>query len=87
MVCITPRPKARRRALVADLVPQAQRGGAYGLYNAAIGITVLPASLIAGLLWQGVGDMDRIRPQRAVLLRRADGIAGWSLVCETCKIR
>ena len=43
------------RALVADLVPQAQRGGAYGLYNAAIGITVLPASLIAGLLWQGIG--------------------------------
>ncbi len=44
------------RALVADLVPQAQRGSAYGLYNAAIGITVLPASLIAGLLWQGVGS-------------------------------
>ncbi len=44
------------RALVADLVPQAQRGSAYGLYNAAIGITVLPASLIAGLLWQGVGN-------------------------------
>jgi MFS family permease len=44
------------RALVADLVPQAQRGSAYGLYNAAVGITVLPASLIAGLLWQGVGS-------------------------------
>jgi len=43
------------RALIADLVPSAQRGGAYGLYNAAIGITVLPASLIAGLLWQGIG--------------------------------
>jgi len=43
------------RALVADLVPSAQRGGAYGLYNAAIGIMVLPASLIAGLLWQGLG--------------------------------
>jgi MFS family permease len=43
------------RALVADLVPQAQRGTAYGLYNAAIGLTVLPASLIAGLLWQGLG--------------------------------
>lgn len=43
------------KALVADLVPQAQRGTAYGLFNAAIGLTVLPASLIAGLLWQGVG--------------------------------
>jgi MFS family permease len=43
------------RALVADLVPPAQRGSAYGLYNAAIGISVLPASLIAGFLWQGAG--------------------------------
>lgn len=41
------------RALVADLVPAEQRGTAYGLYNAAVGLTALPASLIAGLLWQG----------------------------------
>jgi hypothetical protein len=32
-----------------------QRGTAYGLFNAAIGIMALPASLIAGLLWQGAG--------------------------------
>jgi MFS family permease len=50
------------RALVADLVPPAQRGGAYGLYNAAIGLTVLPASLIAGLLWQGVGAWTGFGP-------------------------
>src|SRR6266542_6675367 len=50
------------RALVADLVPQAQRGSAYGLYNAAIGITVLPASLIAGLLWQGIGAWTGFGP-------------------------
>jgi MFS family permease len=41
------------KAFVADLVPDAKRGTAYGLFNAAIGITALPASLIAGLLWQG----------------------------------
>ncbi len=40
------------KALVADIVPQAQRGTAYGLYNAAIGLSALPASLIAGILWQ-----------------------------------
>lgn len=39
-------------ALVADLVPSDRRGTAYGLYNGAIGVTVFPASLIAGLLWQ-----------------------------------
>jgi len=43
------------KALVADLVPDAQRGTAYGLFNAAIGLTALPASVMAGLLWQGAG--------------------------------
>lgn len=41
------------KALIADLVPPSQHGTAYGLYNAAVGLTALPASLIAGLLWQG----------------------------------
>ncbi len=42
------------KALVADLVPAEKHGTAYGLYNAAIGLTALPASLLAGILWQGV---------------------------------
>jgi MFS family permease len=44
------------KALVADLVPREKRGTAYGLFNGAIGLTALPASLIAGILWQGVGS-------------------------------
>ncbi|HJW83662.1 MAG TPA: MFS transporter, partial [Anaerolineae bacterium] len=43
------------RALIADLVPDHLRGTAYGTYNAVLGILDLPASLIAGILWQGVG--------------------------------
>jgi MFS family permease len=43
------------KALVADLVPPEQRGTAYGLFNAAIGLTMLPASLIAGVLWENLG--------------------------------
>ena len=40
-------------ALVADMVPESEkRGTAYGIYNAAIGVSALPASLIAGILWQ-----------------------------------
>jgi MFS family permease len=42
------------KALVADIVPTEQRGTAYGLFNAAIGLSTLPASAIAGLLWQFV---------------------------------
>jgi MFS family permease len=41
------------KALIADLVAADQRGKAYGIYNAGIGLTAFPASLIAGLLWQG----------------------------------
>lgn len=41
------------KALIADLVPVEKHGTAYGLYNAAVGLTAFPASLIAGLLWQG----------------------------------
>jgi MFS family permease len=43
------------KAMVADLVPPERRGTAYGVFNAAIGLTALPASLLAGLAWQGIG--------------------------------
>ena len=50
------------RALVADLIRPERRGTAYGVYHTAIGITALPASLIAGLLWQGVGSWQGFGP-------------------------
>jgi len=40
------------RALVADLVPSHLRGTAYGLYNFAVGISTLPASVLMGFLWE-----------------------------------
>lgn len=43
------------RALVPGLVRPQVRGAAYGVFNAAVGVMALPASVIAGLLWQGVG--------------------------------
>jgi MFS family permease len=43
------------KALVADLVRAEQRGTAYGLYNLAFSITVLPASLLMGALWHWRG--------------------------------
>lgn len=50
------------RAFIADLVPDARRGTAYGLYNATVGLMALPASLLAGLLWQGVGSWGGFGP-------------------------
>ncbi|MDQ3648733.1 MAG: MFS transporter [Acidobacteriota bacterium] len=43
------------KALVADLVAPTRRGAAYGMYNLAFGITVLPASLLMGALWDWRG--------------------------------
>lgn len=54
-------------ALVADLVPENMRGTAYGTYHAVIGILALPASLIAGLLWQGVGAWRGLGPSAPFL--------------------
>ena len=42
------------KAMVAELVPEQSRGAAFGLYNAAVGVMALPASFIAGMLWQRV---------------------------------
>ncbi len=50
------------KALVADLVRPEQRGTAYGLYNLAFSITVLPASILMGAVWDWKG------PKTAFLL-------------------
>ena len=47
--------EAAERAMVADFYPSGQRGRAFGLYNAAIGLGALPASLLMGWLWAQFG--------------------------------
>jgi MFS family permease len=42
-------------ALVADQVPTDLRGTAFGLINLVTGMALLPASLLAGVLWQKIG--------------------------------
>ena len=44
------------KALVADIVPRARRGSAFGWYNLAIGLGALPASLIFGAIWDRAGS-------------------------------
>jgi MFS family permease len=55
------------KALVADVVQPEQRGTAYGVYNAAIGLAAFPASLVAGVLWQGVGGWTGFGPSAPFL--------------------
>ncbi len=49
------------KAWVADLAPVALRGTAFGIYNAALGVGGLAASLLFGLLW------TRVSPRAAFL--------------------
>ena len=42
------------RAYIADLAPAEKRGTAYGLYHGVVGLTLVAASVIAGLLWDNV---------------------------------
>lgn len=43
------------RAYLATLVPEEAKATAIGLYHTVVGILLLPASLIFGLLWQNLG--------------------------------
>ena len=39
------------KAFVADIVNEEKRGSAFGLYNFAVGLSTLPASIIFGFLY------------------------------------
>lgn len=65
------------RALVADLVPADRRGTAYGMYAATVGLMLLPASLIAGVLWQGLGAWGGLGPSAPFVFGAA--LAGLAL--------
>jgi len=59
------------RALVGDVVREDQRGTAYGIFNAAVALTALPASLIAGALWEGIGSWPGLGPPAPFLFGAA----------------
>jgi sugar phosphate permease len=63
------------KALVADLVPAPLHGTAFGTYNATLGLVDLPASLIAGLLWQGIGPWQRFGPSAPFFFGAATALA------------
>jgi len=68
------------KAYVADLVPADRRGTAYGVYNAAVGIMAFPASLIAGLLWQGAGGWGGFGPSAPFIFGGALALVATALL-------
>jgi MFS family permease len=63
------------KALVADIVPAARRGAAYGWYNLAIGIGALPASVLFGAIWDQFGAPAAFGFGAAMAAAAAVGIA------------
>ncbi|MCR4338893.1 MAG: MFS transporter [Gemmatimonadaceae bacterium] len=57
------------RALVADMVPAADRGSAFGWFHLAVGLGALPASVLFGVLW------DRFGPATAFVTGAALALA------------
>ena len=45
-----------QKAMISDMVSKELRGTGFGIYHAVLGITLLPASLIAGLLYDRVNS-------------------------------
>ena len=68
------------RALVADTVPPERRGEAYGFYHTAVGITILPASVIAGILW------DTVNPSAPFFFSAALSVISIVLLVKLVKI-
>jgi MFS family permease len=65
------------RAFVADLVPAEKRGTAYGLYYGIVGIALLPASVLAGYLWQTVSPSSAFYFGAALALIAVIGMVGF----------
>ena len=70
------------KAMVADIVPADLRGTAYGTYNAVLGLLDFPASLIAGVLWQGVGTWKGLGPSAPFFFGAALALAAALLMAR-----
>jgi len=68
------------RAFVTDLVPADRRGTAFGWYYGVLSISLLPASLIAGWMWNQVSPASTFYFGAALSFLAALGI--WLLIKE-----
>ena len=66
---------------MASVVPEHDRGRAYGYFAAASGLLVLPASVLAGVLW------DRHGPASAFLLGSALAVVAIAIVLASPALR
>lgn len=63
------------RALVADFVPASRRGTAFGWFHLVVGIGMLPASLVFGLVWDAAGARAAFLLGAALSIAACAGLA------------
>jgi MFS family permease len=61
------------RAYIADLVEPGERATAYGIFNTAVGLALVAASILFGAVWDGFGS------RAAFLLSSALGFLGFTI--------
>lgn len=64
-------------ALIADAAPAELRGTAYGMFNFVTGFALLAASIIAGWLWDTIGDSGTFLAGAAFALVAITFVAIW----------
>ncbi|MEK7842583.1 MAG: MFS transporter, partial [Deltaproteobacteria bacterium] len=62
-----------QRAYLASIAPPERKATAFGIYHMAVGIALLPASIVAGALW------DKIGPEAAFLYGTATALLAFVL--------
>jgi MFS family permease len=65
------------KSLLADLLPKTLRGTGYGLYYTVEGVALLPASALAGVLWDRFGPRAMLATDAALALLAALLFAVW----------
>ena len=70
-------------AFIADLVPAERRGSAYGLFQGITGLALLPASILAGWLWNAVSPAATFYLGAGLALLAA---MGYIYICERKEI-
>ena len=63
--------EASQRSMLGDLVAPERRGTAYGLYYTVVGAALLPASIVAGVLWERLGPRAALAVDAALALLAA----------------
>jgi MFS family permease len=57
-----------QRMMIADLVSEERRATAYGFYYGVVGLALLPASVMAGILWDRFGPRAMLAADAALAL-------------------